>query len=156
MNKFLFLIAVSLILMSQKCDHTEDGHDGGNHPFIMVKTTGCYGTCPIYTFKITDKGIANYEGMRFVSVEGKKEKRYTKKQVEGLFQAFENGDFFSYKDEYKGNITDLPSTYLTYNDSKKEKTIHLYYQVPEKLKSLSNLVKSFANSEGWVKGEKNQ
>ena len=142
--------------MSQKCDDSGDDHDGGAHPFIMVKTTGCFGTCPIYTFKITDEGRANYEGERFVAVEGKKEKKYSKREVEGLFQAFENADFFSYKDEYKGNITDLPSTYLTYNDGKREKRIHLYYQIPEKLNGLSKLVKSFANSEAWVKDEKNE
>lgn len=153
MNKFLFLIAVSLVLMSQKCDHE---HDANKRPFIMVKTTGCYGTCPIYNFKITDEGTAVYEGNRFVSAEGKKEKKYTKRQVEGIFKAFESADFFSYKDEYKANITDLPSTYLTYNDGKKEKTIHLYYEVPTKLTGLSKLVKSFANSEGWVKDGENQ
>ena len=156
MNKFIFLIAASLILMSQKCDDSDHEHDGANHPFIMVKTTGCFGTCPIYTFKINKKGVANYEGQRFVKMEGEMEKKYPKKQVKGLFQAFESSDYFSYKDEYTANVTDLPSTYLTYNDGKQEKRIHLYYEVPEKLKSLSNLVKSFANSEGWIRDEENK
>jgi len=154
MNKFLILIAASLILMSQKCEESDNGNGSDSHPFIAIKTTGCFGTCPIYTFKITDEGNANYVGTRHVAMEGKKEKKYTERQVEGLFQAFENADFFSYKDEYTANVTDLPSTYLTYNDGKNEKTIHCYFDVPEKLQSLSYLVKSFANSEGWVKDKK--
>ena len=36
-------------------------------PFITMRRTACFGTCPQYTISIYDDGTINYEGKLFVS-----------------------------------------------------------------------------------------
>lgn len=128
--------------------------EGNNMPvdsYIKVKTTGCFGTCPIYEFQLNGDGMGVYKGERFVAVEGEKKKEFGIMDAGLAFDSFRSANFWSYEDEYTGNITDLPTTFLTFSDGGKTKTIRLYYDYPDELKRLSEYVKKLANSEGWVK-----
>ena len=128
--------------------------EGNNMPtdsYIKVKTTGCFGTCPIYEFQINGDGMATYSGERFVAVEGDKKKDFGTMEAALAFDSFRSANFWSYEDEYTGNITDLPTTYLTFSDGGKTKTIKLYYNFPDELKRLSEYMKKLANSESWVR-----
>ncbi len=129
--------------------------EGNNMPkdsYIKVKTTGCFGTCPIYEFQLNGDGTATYAGERHVAVKGNKKKDFGMMDAALAFDSFRSANFWSYEDEYTGNITDLPTTYLTFSDGGQTKTIKLYYNIPDELKRLSEYVKSLANSEGWVRG----
>ena len=128
--------------------------DGNNMPkdsYIKVKTTGCFGTCPIYEFQINGDGTATYNGERFVAVEGDKKKEFSFMEANLAFDSFRSANFWSYEDEYTGNVSDLPTTFLTFSEGGKTKTIKLYYDIPDELKRLSEYIKNLANSEGWVK-----
>ena len=157
MKNLLFLLAAFMLFTSETCERgtSGGGYDQPAESYVTVKTTGCFGTCPIYEFTIKGNGEATYNGDRFVDVEGEKSKTFSVEQTNSLFGAFESADYWSFKDEYSGNVTDLPSTFLTYSHGGRTKKIRLHLDVPEKLVGLSKLVKSFANSEKWVRGEKN-
>ena len=130
----------------------ENGNNTYNKDsYIKVKTTGCYGTCPIYEFQINGDGSASYVGERFVAVKGERKKDFGFKETLAIFETFNSADFWSFEDEYSENITDLPTTFLTYSHGGNTKTIRLYYGFPKKLEELSGIIKRYANSEGWVK-----
>ena len=150
MKKYLFLLSLSIIMMSQKCDDSTTT-TSGEGDFIAIQTSGCYGKCPVYGFKIMEDGSATFKGERFTVVEGVKEKKFTKKETESLFNSFEANDFWSFKDEYDGNVSDLPAIHLAHSKNGEVKKIKLRYEIPDRLIGLSKLVQSYANSEGWVK-----
>ncbi|NIO44955.1 MAG: hypothetical protein GTN36_05390 [Candidatus Aenigmarchaeota archaeon] len=54
--------------------------------------------------------------------------------------AIANADFFNLEDEYDGEVTDLPSTYLTVYEDSKAKQVRARYNIPEKLSSLINVI----------------
>lgn len=156
MKNLLILFAVFMLFTSETCERgtTAGGYDQPAESYVTVQTTGCFGTCPIYEFTIKGNGESTYNGNRFVDVEGEKTKTFSAEKTNAIFGAFEGADYWSFKDEYTGNVTDLPSTFLTYSHGGQTKKIRLYVDVPEKLVGLSKLAKSFANSESWVRGEK--
>ena len=78
MKKYLFLLALSIITMSQKCDESTTAATGEGD-FIAIQTTGCFGRCPVYGFKIFEDGKATFEGERFTVVEGNKGEAIHKK-----------------------------------------------------------------------------
>lgn len=156
MKNLLLLFAAFLLFTSEKCERTTDegAYEQPAESFIAVKTGGCYGTCPIYEFTINGNGQANYKGNRFVDVEGEKSKTFSSTETNALFAAFERADYWSFENEYSAAVTDLPSTFLTYSHGGQTKKIRLYFDVPDKLVGLSKLTKSFANSEKWIRGDK--
>jgi len=155
MKNLLFLLAAFILFTSETCERgvAAGGYDQPAESYVTVKTTGCFGTCPIYEFTIKGNGESTYNGDRFVDVEGEKTKTFSSEKTNALFGAFEGADYWSFEDKYSGNVTDLPSTFLTYSHGGQTKKIVLYYNVPEQLVGLSKLAKSFANSENWVRGE---
>ena len=155
MKNLLILLSLFLLFTSETCEQSSDNGDFGQpaESFISVQTSGCYGTCPIYEFTIMGNGESTYNGKRFVATEGEQSKTFSADKTNALFTAFKDANYWSFKDEYTSNITDLPTTYLTYSHNGNSKKIKLYADVPERLVGLSKLIKSFANSEGWVKSE---
>lgn len=144
--RILFFLLSFVLFSAQKCENQPGSY--GPDTYVEMKKSGCFGTCPIYTIRIDGSGKASYKGDRFVVKTGNYTKQFTEKQTEGLMQAFENVDFWSFEDEYLADITDLPYTFLTFSQGGKTKKITLYYHVPDQLTALANLVSSFADSEG--------
>lgn len=146
--RILFFFLLFFVLTAEKCETNTGAYSSDT--YVEMKKSGCYGSCPMYTIRIDGAGQATYKGERFVEKIGGHVKKFTDRQTGGLMQAFDNADFWSFKDEYLGDITDLPYTYLTFSHKGKTKKITLYYNVPEKLTALANLVASFAESkDGW-------
>ena len=117
---------------------------------IKMKTGPCFGTCPVYTFTLNGLGEATYEGQRFVKKEGTWKKEFTTEETKALFVEFQKLDFFGYDDEYTANVTDLPTTWLTYTHDGRTKTIRCYYDVPKELQELIAKVDEASNTERWT------
>lgn len=116
---------------------------------IEMRTTPCYGRCPVYSVSIDGLGMANYEGKRFVDREGKHKKQFNAQETNDIFKTFEELDLWKYKDEYVGDVTDLPTTYLTFTHNGKTKKIRMYYDVPAELRALAKQVEEMTKTEGW-------
>ena len=116
----------------------------------------CRGKCPVYTITIYGDGRAVYAGKKNVDKIGPYEKKLEKSQITELVKAFNDANFFEFKDEYTSKITDLPTTYTTFTTNDKTKQIRDYYGAPEELKKLEKMVEDIANSEGWKKASDNK
>lgn len=121
--------------------------------FIEMKKTVCYGRCPVYSIKITSEGKAIYYGEKNVDKVGHYEKILTTEQTKELFDAFNKTDFWKFQEEYKGKVTDVPSTIITYNYDGKSKTVTAQWDAPEEFKNLASLVEKVVDLEGWNKIE---
>ena len=144
----LALFAI-LIFTSEKCE--KDNYQFTETTEVEIRTTACFGQCPVFTMKINGLGGASYNGKMFVKKEGRYTKRFSPGETNALLRSFDKADFFSFKNEYTGNVTDLPTTFLIFKKDGKEKKIKMYYNYPDKLKELEGYMKTAADTDGWEK-----
>jgi hypothetical protein len=118
---------------------------------IKMETTPCYGRCPAYLVTIFDNDSLIYEGQRFVAKEGISFKKLPKGTVQGLVEQFRGANFFKFQDQYTANVSDLPTTYISFTDAGKTKRIMDYYRAPETLRKLEDLVADLVKEEVEIK-----
>ncbi len=125
--------------------------------FIELKKDPCFGVCPVYSFRVDGKGNATFEGTRNVSKSGKWARKLSPASTNDLFSAFEASDFAQFQDEYTAQVTDLPTTWVTYGAGNSTKTIKDYFGAPEALKNLEKMAETIAEEDtDWVKGDGTQ
>ena len=118
---------------------------------MSIKHTPCFGKCPDYELQIYSNGLVYYDGGRFSARLGKMHKKITKKEVKDLVEKFNNAKFFEFNDKYTAQVTDMPTTYISFYDHGKSKTITDYYDAPPALRHLEMLLNAYAdNDEGWI------
>src|SRR5574341_1232122 len=108
--KHCALIILSLLLAA--CGGTSQATPTPDYAAVVItlERTACFGSCPIYKLTIYGGGRVEYEGERFVAVTGKQTSTISAGQVEELVKAFDAANYFSLKDEYAVQATDLPTT----------------------------------------------
>lgn len=114
---------------------------------FYLETTPCYGTCPSYKVIIFDNDSLVYEGFKYVAKEGILSKKLSKGTVESLIEKFRDAHFFSFKNQYTAQISDFPTTYISFTDQGKTKKIMDYYQAPESLKKLEGYINDLVKTE---------
>lgn len=144
------LLSTLLLFTAAKCgkekyEYTEDSS-------IEIVKTPCFGSCPVYNFSIKGNGMADFNGRRFVELEGQYTRTFPADTTNYIFDTFVQADIFKFENEYTENVTDLPTTYLTFKHGGKTKKIKMYYGYPEELKALADSLQSLAFSKGWVGG----
>ena len=77
--------------------------------------------------------------------------------VENLKKSFIDANFFDFKNEYTSKKTDLPTTYISFENNGKYKKIRDYSDAPEALKNLEKMIEKIVDSSGWdkIQTEKN-
>jgi hypothetical protein len=114
---------------------------------IQLKKDPCFGVCPVYTFTVDGTGKATFKGVRNVSKLGSWKRQLTPEAANALFKAFEASKFQQFQDEYTAEVTDLPTTWVTYKTTAFEKTIKDYFGAPEALKNLEKMVETIAEED---------
>ncbi len=114
---------------------------------ILLKKDPCFGVCPVYSFKVDGKGNATFSGVRNVSKIGSWKRQLTPAATNELFKAFEASNFDQFQDQYTAQVTDLPTTWVTFKTAVFEKTIKDYYGAPEALKNLEKMVEVIAEED---------
>lgn len=137
------------------CSNSKKAHNRASNPVFIIQQTACFGECPVYIMKIYKNGLVEYNGEMFVEKEGLYEKTISEQKVKELIAKFNDAAFFSFEDEYTTNITDLPTTFTTFNHDGKSKKIKNYHGAPDELKELESELRKIAESDdGWKKIEK--
>ena len=117
---------------------------------IGIERTGCFGTCPAYTFVITSAGKCRYEGGAHAKIEGKKTGSVSMIQYHRLAEFLRDMQFFALKDEYSASITDAASTFTTAVIAGKRKTIHNYAGLgPARLWAIEELLDGMLTEVKW-------
>ncbi|HKZ61207.1 MAG TPA: DUF6438 domain-containing protein [Nitrososphaera sp.] len=91
-----------------------------------------------------------YEGRNFVAVTGRQTSSISQEQVRELVKAFYETDYFSLKNEYSAQVTDLPTTTTSITVDGRFKQVINYYGAPEQLMELENKIDDISSSEKWV------
>ena len=99
------------------------GEPSNENAAVTLRRTVCFGFCPAYTVTLHDDGTATFDGDRFVAVMGHRDYRVDPAAVRKLIAHFKAANFFELEDEYRGNVTDLPTVRLTLSIGEKTKTV---------------------------------
>ncbi|MBI5917741.1 MAG: hypothetical protein HY842_20410 [Bacteroidetes bacterium] len=142
-----FLLFFTILLLFTACDPYQFDETS----FIEFKKDPCFGACPVYNFKVNGKGSATFHGDRNVSKTGDWTRTLSPEATNALFDAFEKSNFGQFQDEYTAQVTDLPTTWVTFSNGTLNKTVKDYYGAPEALKNLEKMVEAIAETdEGWA------
>ena len=145
MKKVFYLLMVAVLFSS--CDP----YQFGETVFIELKKDPCFGACPVYSFKVDGKGNATFKGVRNVDKQGDWTRKLSPDATNALFEAFENSNFGQFQDEYTAQVTDLPTTWVSYSNGTINKTIKDYYGAPEAVKNLEKMAETIAEQDDdWV------
>lgn len=121
------------------------------YPIITLEKTPCFGTCPAYQFKAYPDGTVTYEGKDYVKLIGKYKATLTLEELASFKAIFSKANYFSFANVYSAQITDLPTTYLYYDDGQQNKKIIDYYGAPASLKELEQALEDKINEINWQK-----
>jgi hypothetical protein len=118
---------------------------------IELERTPCYGYCPVYTVKIDKSGKGLFEGVENVDNIGRFSFSLHPDELMEIENAFNHADFYQLKNIYYGQVSDLPTTYITYIKDGKRKKIMDYYGAPEELRNLENSIETLVLSKKMKK-----
>lgn len=161
MRIILLLLLLGLLIIS--CKPTKETVQnpldlqkqiGPDDIVFMLKKGGCYGTCPVYTFRIYNNRYAEFIGKQHTHLVGTWSKVISKDKYKSLKSAFDEANFLELEDNYKSNIPDLPLIKLSYHDKSNKKTVAGKRERPEKVHKLQFLLEDIAEAkEGWIEIE---
>jgi hypothetical protein len=128
---------------------------GANEQVRITLSRGvCFGFCPDYTVTITGAGDVAYVGRRFVNVSGEQRATIPASDVARLIARFDAARFDSLRDEYRAQVTDLPTYTLTLERNGRRKTVVDYggtgAGMPEAVRELQDEVDRVAGTARWV------
>lgn len=83
-------------------------------PLIDFRQTVCFGTCPVYSATIYEDGTVDYHGEQHVDLKGSHKFKLSEGAMIDLKNKIKKLNVSELKKEYDGNITDLPSTHMTF------------------------------------------
>lgn len=147
MRNLLLLISSGLLILS--CGVSKKNYQSDATSLIKMSKGVCFGACPFYDITIDGTGKATYVGKKFVEKIGTYTKTFSPEETNLLFQKFKKADFWAFADEYTEEVTDLPTTFITFEHKGQSKRIKSYYGTPEALLALINEVDAYSNTEGW-------
>jgi hypothetical protein len=114
---------------------------------FALEMTPCYGTCPAYKVIVFENDSLVYEGMSHVTKEGFISKKLSQGTVNQLIEKFRGANFFKFQNQYTSNVTDFPTTYISFTDKGITKKIMDYYKAPGSLKQLETLISDLVKDE---------
>lgn len=124
---------------------------------ITLERTVCFGFCPAYRVTITGDGRVTYVGERFVNVRGEQRATIPAADVQRLLQRFDEVGFNNLRDEYRAQVSDLPTFTVTLERNGRRKTVVDYggtsAGMPESVRALQDEIDRVANTAQWVRRE---
>jgi hypothetical protein len=122
---------------------------------ITLERTGCFGSCPSYTVRVTTTGI-EFDGGGFVAAAGKHTAKADPTAVRHLAKKFVADDFYSLDSEYTASVTDNPTYILSLDIDGKTKQVEDYVGswvgMPAVVSELEEDVDDLAQTARWVSG----
>jgi hypothetical protein len=139
-------------LAPSKKSRSHDEVASTNHGIteIGIERTGCYGTCPSYTFIVKSDGTFRYKGVKFVEHEGEFTGKIPFWRFHELAQFIKDSGYMELEDYYARGITDNPTTYTMVVMNGKRKTVRNYANAaPSKLWAIEHLIDGLMTKINW-------
>jgi hypothetical protein len=145
------LLVFSLLAFSACNKNSKDKKSQEAAPVVQMRKTPCFGQCPTYEIKIFENGYVWLKGERHIEQIGIFEAKIGKKELAVLKDRFETNKFWDLEEVYEKNVTDLPTTYLSYTSGSKSKEVRRTGDAPENLTNLEEAVAELLKTLKWTK-----
>jgi hypothetical protein len=129
---------------------------------IAIRRSVCYGSCPVYDLEIRGDGGVTFTGYNYVRFRDRRTKTVSRVAVANLFADFQRAGYFTWKDRYETEATDMATVTTWVTVGTRAKKITDYGPTPllpadkdrvvrERLAALENEVDAVAGSDEWVR-----
>jgi hypothetical protein len=138
-----------LLLLVVTCPSVAAQPKPDSQVVITIKRQTSLGCSPDYSAEIYADGTVVYHGAACVKVVGDRQHKITPDGVTQLIKAFEQANYFSFKDAYEvdetgHSYTDLPRTTTSISLNGKYKKVTDYLCPPKELVALEDLIDKLA------------
>src|SRR5262252_9270685 len=126
---------------------------------ITLERTACFGTCPVYSVRITGDGNVDYVGKEYVHLVGQAQRRIGRAAVQQLLDAIQQAGYFEMAGEYRyltgpdgtrGTVTDLPTTITSVRIGNRAHRIVDYVGAPDALHDIEQRIDRAAGTAEWI------
>lgn len=122
--------------------------------FVELSRSGCYGSCPSYTVRVSEDGSVLWNGGGFVEAVGERRSTITPEATHALLQQFLALKFWALFGGYDASVTDNPSTQVEVRIGGRSKKVWNYAEsAPEFEKVLEDAVDATAETHVWRHGD---
>lgn len=118
---------------------------------VVYQRTPCFGTCPIFTFKLYESGYATYKGENFVDKMGNFEGLAPINAFDEIRKKADEIGYFQMKDSYNDPmVSDLPATITEImSDAGTRKYVKNRYNGPAEIQQLYPVIDSIIENIEW-------
>jgi len=117
---------------------------------LTLDKGACFGSCPVYTLSIDNEGNAIYEGKRFTDKSGIHKKKLSKQVLQKLAKQLNDSNFFSFLEQYRSDIADLPLIEVSHTNKGLSKSVKGKNTRPKSLIEIQKSLEDIANQDGWI------
>jgi tetrahydromethanopterin S-methyltransferase subunit G len=111
-----------------------------NQLLLSYESGSCYGKCEVFKFKINENKTIEYEGLKNVEKIGNYRAEISVDDFNEIKKLIYKVDLKSIDSVYTSNSTDLHLRILNLNNTKQNKRILLFDNVPSQLNQIENKV----------------
>ena len=102
--------------------------------------------------RVAGDGTVNFNGLQYVAVEGKHQRKIEPEEVQSLVDAFRKADFFSLEDDYSVSATDVYWKSISLQIGDQHKKIAYNVDKPAFLDDVEEAILRYSHSDQWTKG----
>lgn len=122
--------------------------------FVELSRSGCYGSCPIYTVRISANGDVTWKGRMFVNATGERHATIKAEDARALLERFRTPQFWSLCGSYTRMITDSSTIETQVEIGGQSKTVSNYADsAPAWVADLEDAIDEAANTHQWRHGD---
>jgi len=116
---------------------------------FSYRRTPCFGTCPIFEFKVYKDGWASYEGKQFVEMLGVYTAEITHRQMLEINRIFNEAHFYAFRDVYDDSRSDIPSRIIEYHGPMGVKKVIARSEIPHAFRTMAVELENLADQINW-------
>lgn len=150
MLRFSFLIIFLAAFISCKQQQKATGQnlpEQDNELLFSLKTTPCFGECPVFDLKLYNDSTLIFEGKQFTQLEGTHKSKLNSRQYEAFTNLVDQVDWGNLNDEYVSDMTDLPSSSFYFNNAGNPREVYKYGTEPRSLSVLGEAILAFVEND---------
>jgi TonB family protein len=141
---------------ASKCPapETQPPASTGAQDFVEVFRSACYGSCPVYTVRVSANGNVLWNGRMFVNARGEHRATIKAEDARALVERFRTAQFWSLCDSYTRSITDSSTIETHVEIGGQRKTVSNYADsAPAWVADLEDAIDDAANTHRWRHGD---
>lgn len=122
--------------------------------FVELSRSGCYGTCPSYSVRVSEDGNVLWKGGGFVETVGERHATITPEAAHALLQQFLAPRFWALCGGYDASVTDNPAMQVEVRIGGRSKKVWSYAEsAPEFERAFEDAVDAAAETHVWRHGD---